>query len=135
MEVNCRRMCSFKQIRLSIVVICVITAISADEYKTIETTNGRIRGIRKTTLLKNIPFYSFKSIPYAKPPVGELRFKVNKLMDFESFARIFFATKDKGIQKNEQSLVNSSISRCLIFFLDRLEISILIDAFLGTRAD
>lgn len=71
-------MCSFKQILVIVVLIYVITAISADdEYKVIETISGRIRGIRKTTLLKNIPFYSFKGISYAKPPIGELRFKVN----------------------------------------------------------
>lgn len=49
---------------------------AADEYKIIDTKNGQVRGIRQTTLLNNIPFYSFKGIPFAKPPVGDLRFKV-----------------------------------------------------------
>lgn len=57
--------------------MCAISSIAADEYKVVETNNGQVRGLRKTTLLKNITFYSFKGIPYAKPPVDELRFKVN----------------------------------------------------------
>lgn len=39
-----------------------------------QTTNGPVRG----TLLKSIyeeQFYGFDGIPYALPPVGELRFK------------------------------------------------------------
>lgn len=47
-----------------------------DDFKTVDTNDGAIRGRRSTTFLKNTPFYSFKGIPYAKPPVGNLRFKV-----------------------------------------------------------
>lgn len=47
-----------------------------DQYKVIETINGEVRGIRYTTLLNGIAFYSFKGIPYAKSPIGDLRFKV-----------------------------------------------------------
>lgn len=47
------------------------------EYKTIETNDGKVRGVRKTTLIKEIDFYAFKGIPYAKSPTGELRFKVS----------------------------------------------------------
>lgn len=47
------------------------------EYKTVDTNNGKVRGIRKTSLIKEVNFYSFKGIPYAKSPTGELRFKVS----------------------------------------------------------
>lgn len=48
-----------------------------DKHKVAETTNGKIRGILNTTLLNDIPFYAFKGIPYAKAPLGPLRFKVH----------------------------------------------------------
>lgn len=41
----------------------------------LEITNGKIKGqILKTR--DGLDFYSYTGIPYAKPPVGELRFKV-----------------------------------------------------------
>lgn len=48
-----------------------------EKYKIVETDNGPIRGVRNFTLLNGMPFYSFRGIPYAKSPTGELRFKVN----------------------------------------------------------
>lgn len=48
-----------------------------DQFKIVKTTNGQIRGVRNTTLLNGVPFYAFKGIPYAKPPIDDLRFKVN----------------------------------------------------------
>ncbi|XP_055604380.1 uncharacterized protein LOC129752629 [Uranotaenia lowii] len=41
---------------------------------TIETQYGPVRGIEKESLLGQ-KYLSFQGIPYAKPPVGELRFK------------------------------------------------------------
>lgn len=42
------------------------------------TTYGAVVGSKRTTILGDV-FYSFLGIPYAKPPVGDLRFKVSKL--------------------------------------------------------
>lgn len=50
---------------------------SNTEPPTIETNTGRVKGSVDTTLLDKRIFYSFRAIPYAKPPVGLLRFKVN----------------------------------------------------------
>lgn len=47
-----------------------------NKYKVIETDNGSIRGVRNTTLLNGVIFYSFRGIPYAKAPIADLRFKV-----------------------------------------------------------
>ncbi|XP_031623655.1 venom carboxylesterase-6-like [Contarinia nasturtii] len=44
-------------------------------YKTVETENGAVRGLVKKTLLHQKPYYSYRGIPFAKPPLGELRFK------------------------------------------------------------
>lgn len=47
----------------------------------IETNSGPVRGIKRTTILGD-DYLSFQSIPYAKPPIGSLRFRVTK---FEFF--------------------------------------------------
>lgn len=56
--------------------VLVVNGELSDQYKTVETTNGRIRGIKNVTFLKSAPYYAYKGIPYAKPPIGDLRFKV-----------------------------------------------------------
>lgn len=59
-----------------LIVLAFVCGGFADQYKIVDTDNGRIRGIKSITLLKEDPFYAFKGIPYAKPPIGDLRFKV-----------------------------------------------------------
>lgn len=44
------------------------------ETLTIQTKNGPIQGIKKTSDC-GYDYYSFQRIPYAKAPVGQLRFK------------------------------------------------------------
>lgn len=51
-------------------------ATTAGKYVVLETTTGRIRGIIGKTLFDDKPYASYKGIPYAEPPVAELRFKV-----------------------------------------------------------
>lgn len=47
--------------------------------KIIATNSGSVRGLRETSLWKKVDFHAFRGIPYAKPPVDELRFKVSTL--------------------------------------------------------
>ncbi|XP_031637231.1 esterase B1-like [Contarinia nasturtii] len=61
-----------------IIILNVIDQAKSNEYRIVETITGAIRGRRNVTLLKEVPFYSFKGIPYAQPPIGELRFKAPK---------------------------------------------------------
>lgn len=42
----------------------------------VETNYGPVRGIKRTSAVGD-HFYSFRGIPYAKPPIGDLRFKVS----------------------------------------------------------
>lgn len=41
----------------------------------VKTIYGKIRGSVEKNC-EGIDFYAFKGIPYAKPPIGKLRFKV-----------------------------------------------------------
>lgn len=42
----------------------------------VRTDNGEIEGTVARSMFGKRNFYSFKGIPYAKPPIGDLRFKV-----------------------------------------------------------
>lgn len=53
---------------------------NSTSVKTIEIADGSIRGVRETSLRKHVDFYAFRGIPFAKPPLGELRFKVNSVL-------------------------------------------------------
>lgn len=48
------------------------------EFVIAETEYGKVRGVRKLSAL-NDNYYSFMGIPYATPPVGNLRFKVRSI--------------------------------------------------------
>ncbi|EDV93364.1 esterase B1 [Drosophila grimshawi] len=41
----------------------------------IKTVNGRVRGLQRKTLYDEELYFAFEGIPYAKPPLGELRFR------------------------------------------------------------
>lgn len=49
---------------------------TANSNATVQTNYGLIKGVLTLSLLNNV-FYSFNGVPYAKPPLGDLRFKVH----------------------------------------------------------
>lgn len=53
---------------------------SFDELPIVKTKSGDIIGSISTTLLDQRKFFSFQGIPYAKPPIGPLRFRVSTLV-------------------------------------------------------
>lgn len=63
-------------------IVTTIANTDADEnvkYKIIETMNGPVRGQNAETLFDGKKYYSYRGIPYAKAPTGDLRFKVWRL--------------------------------------------------------
>lgn len=61
------------------IVLLVFSAINvscANQTKIVQTSNGPVRGSRETSPRKRVEFHAFRGIPYARPPLGDLRFKV-----------------------------------------------------------
>lgn len=48
--------------------------LQSNEYVIVDTEYGQVKGVKRNTVY-NDTYYSFESIPYAQPPIGELRFK------------------------------------------------------------
>ncbi|KAJ8716844.1 hypothetical protein PYW07_003471 [Mythimna separata] len=59
---------------LSVVAVCTIQTISCDEI-VIEVEQGLLKGRKQETITKDSTYYSFENVPFAKPPIGSLRFK------------------------------------------------------------
>lgn len=47
-------------------------------FDIVDTDLGKIRGVKKVSALAT-PYSAFLGVPYAKAPIGELRFKVSDL--------------------------------------------------------
>jgi hypothetical protein len=67
-------MFSLKMWAVSITCILFLSAVTCNPV--VRITNGAIRG-QNLKSRDGRDFYSFTAIPYAKPPIDELRFKVN----------------------------------------------------------
>lgn len=55
----------------------LISGVFCENDRVVETKNGQVRGRRETSLRNKVDFFAFRGIPYAKPPLGDLRFKVS----------------------------------------------------------
>lgn len=47
-----------------------------DDYPEVQISSGLIKGIKMSSFWTNQTFYAFRGVPYAAPPIGDLRFKV-----------------------------------------------------------
>lgn len=64
---------------LATLIALLFTAIDlVDSTNTLvtKTAFGEVCGKREVTLFHEKPYYAFRGIPYARPPIGELRFRV-----------------------------------------------------------
>jgi hypothetical protein len=55
------------------------TAINMNGTVVVTTKQGKLKG-KKVMTANGVAYYSFKGIPYAKPPIGALRFKVSSIL-------------------------------------------------------
>lgn len=67
---------------LSICVACGVCDALYAPYRNVTTDSGQVIGRLEETIRLKKPFYAFRGIPYAKPPVGSLRFKVSPRFDW-----------------------------------------------------
>lgn len=49
---------------------------SVVEETVVHVSQGKLMGMKLKSVNQKTPFYSFQGIPFAEPPVGELRFMV-----------------------------------------------------------
>uniref|UniRef100_A0A1A9V9U7 COesterase domain-containing protein n=1 Tax=Glossina austeni TaxID=7395 RepID=A0A1A9V9U7_GLOAU len=48
--------------------------LTTNEHEIVNTLCGRVKGVKRKTIYDKF-YYAFEGIPYAKPPIGELRFR------------------------------------------------------------
>lgn len=77
----------------------------------IQLPTGQIRGREEISLNKNVKFYAYQQIPYAKPPIGELRFmapqrpeKWNGVLDCTNNTKICYQVNSNDERENEDCL-------------------------------
>lgn len=58
-------------------VVVALGGVAAKEAPIVDSEGGRVSGILEETV-NGREFYSFYGIPFAKPPLGSLRFKVSR---------------------------------------------------------
>ncbi|XP_039495572.1 esterase B1 [Drosophila santomea] len=49
--------------------------LSTSHTVTLDTKYGQVRGLQRKTVYDKEPYFAFEGIPYAKPPMGDLRFR------------------------------------------------------------
>lgn len=82
---------SFNKVLLPITCFIVICGTSSDDVYVINTNGSKIIGRKLNTIFEDKPFAAFWKIPYAVPPIGKLRFKVNNLFHILfTFLKAFF---------------------------------------------
>lgn len=64
-----------------------------------DTEYGKVRGVKRLSIY-DVPYFSFEGIPYAQPPVGELRFRAPQRPTPWEGVRDCTHPKEKAVQVN-----------------------------------
>nr|WRX06028.1 CCE016g [Helicoverpa armigera] len=99
---------------LGVLVLCAIQTISCDDATLVQVQQGQLTGEILTSVLGET-YYSYKGIPYAKPPVNELRFRDPQ--DPEPWDGVLAATAHGSVcpQFNPLSAIYTSGSEDCLF--------------------
>lgn len=66
-----------------VVFFLIVTIMDGSDddhiYCTVNTKSGHVRGVQKQTLFGETSYFSFRGIPFAEPPIKNLRFKVKEM--------------------------------------------------------
>lgn len=65
------------------ILLFLVSLSLAVDHPVVETTLGKVQGFTSTSR-SGRQYFSFTGIPYASPPVGELRFQVSEGDDLQS---------------------------------------------------
>lgn len=78
----------YSKMMIKYVIACIVLTVACiisqtlwnlrddRQFYTVETSSGRIRGVLNHSLFDGKSYVSFRGIPFAKPPINQLRFKV-----------------------------------------------------------
>lgn len=66
----------------------------------IDTKYGRVRGLQRKTVYDEELYFAFEGIPYAKPPLGELRFRAPQPPEPWEGVRNCTTYGEKPLQRN-----------------------------------
>uniref|UniRef100_A0A1A9W1E4 carboxylesterase n=1 Tax=Glossina brevipalpis TaxID=37001 RepID=A0A1A9W1E4_9MUSC len=73
--------------------------LTTNEYEIINTNYGRVKGVKRKTIYDQF-YYAFEGIPYAKPPIGELRFRAPQPPEPWKHVLNCSSRRSKPMQKN-----------------------------------
>lgn len=86
--------------------------LTTNETQIVDTEYGKIKGVKRLTVYDD-SFYSFEGIPYAKPPVGELRFKAPQRPVPWEGVRDCCKARDRSVQTDFITGKSSGSEDCL----------------------
>ncbi|CAL1544003.1 unnamed protein product [Lymnaea stagnalis] len=107
------------------VLVLYVVASKAQETGVVNTPAGRLRGL-KVTASNGQSLWAFRGIPFAQPPVGQLRFA--KPLPYPDQSDVIDATRQRAscIQNDQRLLPNETISEDCLFlnvFLKEINVS------------
>ncbi|KAH8398919.1 hypothetical protein KR215_000053 [Drosophila sulfurigaster] len=74
--------------------------LSTSNTVIVETKYGRVRGLQRKTIYDGELYYAFEGIPYAKPPLGDLRFRAPQPPESWEGVRNCTTYNEKPLQRN-----------------------------------